>query len=418
MVSGELVSLSTSDFTVHRLQTDSDVEQYLELLRKIWSKDDGVERLAKKLIDYHHGMTLNHFFVAEHEGKMVSTLNLIPVTWSIGGIQLKVAEMGHVGTLPEYRCKGLIRRLVDEYHKQVQQEAYDISIIEGMPYFYRQFGYEYALPLLEETSIRLDKIPEFTANIKVRPFSETDIPTATKLLEQSQRKFYVHSIRDENVWKTQRKTGIASDSEPFQSHTVEEEGKMTAYFRIREKLGEKELILTETTEVDLVTAQAVLSFLKTYGNQHSLERLTANVSYKEPFTQHMVSLGASTHVPTYAWQIRITDYAHIFQKLKPLFEHRLADSMYSKLTDTLNFNFSFTVQVTIEDGKITQTRKTERGERSPIGLNPLSFVQLLTGYRNRQELEATVPDMRIVTSHKHLVDTLFPKMDSHIHSAY
>lgn len=411
--------MSDADFTVHRLQIDSDVEQYLELIRKIWSDEVGVDRLAKKLIDYHHGMTLNHFFVAKHRGKMVSTLNLIPVTWSIGGIRLKVAEMGHVGTLPEYRGKGLIRRLVDEYHKQVRKQEYDISVIEGIPYFYRQFGYEYALPLLEETRIRLDQIPELGTNIKIRPFSKKDIPPAIRLLEHSQRKFYVHSVRDENVWKTQEKTKIASDPEPFQGYAAEEKGKMIAYFRIREKPKEKELVLTEITEVDQLTAQAVLSFLKTYGSRHSLETLAANISYEEPFTQHLISLGASKRVPTYAWQTRVTDYVNIFRKLRPLFERRLANSMYNRLTDTLNFNFRvFTVQLAAKDGKITETRKIERGERSPIGLNPLAFVQLLTGYRNRQELEETIPDVRIPISHKHLIDVLFPKTPSYIHSAY
>jgi predicted acetyltransferase len=411
--------LSGAGFTVQRLETDRDVEQYLELVRKVWSDEVGVDKLAKKLIDFHRGMTLNNFFVVKHKGKMVSTLNLIPVAWSIGGIRLKVAEMGHVGTLPEFRGKGFIQRLVEEYHREVQKQGYDISVIEGIPYFYRQFGYEYALPLLEETRIRLDEIPESKTNIRIRPFSEEDVPTAKRLLEWSQRKFFVHSVRDGNVWKTQQKTGIASDPEPFEGYAAEEQGKMVAYFRIRENPKEKELLLTEITEVDQLVAQAVLSFLRTCGNRRNLETLSANISYEEPFVKHLVSLGALKRVPTYAWQIRITDYVRMFRKLKPLFERRLADSMYNRLTETLNFNFRvFTVQVAVKDGKIADIRKIEGSERSPIGLNPLAFAQLLMGYKNRQELEETVPDVRIAVSHRHLTDVLFPKMPSYVHSAY
>jgi predicted acetyltransferase len=315
--------LKKTDLTLQSLETDEDVEQYLELIRKIWGEDGGVDKLTKKLINYHPEMTLKNFYVTRDKGRMISTINLIPVTWDIGGIHLKVAEMGHVGTLPEYRGKGLIRRLVDEYHKEVEKQRYDLAVIEGIPYFYRQFGYEYAIPLLEETRIRLDQIPEYKSKVKIRPFTEKDIPEAMKFLERPQSKFYVHNARDETIWEMQQKTSIASDPEPFEGYSLEEKGEMIAYFRIREIPKEKELLLTEIADVDRLAAEAVLSFLKNYGFRRNLETLSANISYGEPFTEYLVSLGAVKRVPTYAWQIRITDYVRIFQKLKPLFEKRL-----------------------------------------------------------------------------------------------
>jgi predicted acetyltransferase len=401
------------------LEDDEDVRHYLELIREIWGEDAGVDNLAKNLIDHHPKMNMSNFYVIKDRGRMVSTLNLIPVKWSIGGIALNAAEMGHVGTVPEYRGKGLIKRLIEEFHKDGERQEYDIAVIEGIPYFYRQFGYEYAVPLLEETKIRLNQIPEWKSKIKIWPFAEKDILEARVLLEKSQRKFYVHSVRDETIWKVQQKTGIASDPEPFQCYKVEEQGKMTAYFRLKEIPKEKELVLTEITEVDQLGAQAVLNFLKNYGDQHNLETLSANISYEEPFIEHLACIGGMKRVPTYAWQIRITNYVKAFLKLKPLFERRLANSMYNRLTETLNFNFRvFTVQVAVKDGKIKDIQNIDRGERSPIGLNPLAFVQLMTGYKNRQELEEAVPDVRIAVSHRHLIDVLFPKMPSYIHSAY
>jgi len=255
--------------------------------------------------------------------------------------------------------------------------------------------------------------------VRARPFAEKDVPKAKELLDKSQARYYVHSVRDEAVWKMQQKTGIASDPEPFQSYAVEEEGQLVAYFRIREIREEKQLLLTEITEVDHITAQAVLSFLKKYGKEHNLENLSANISYEEPFSHYMVSLGAKNGNPTYAWQLRITDYAKIFWKLKPLLENRLVDSMYRRLTESLDFNFrAFTIQVTVKDGKIIDVKKIDKGKWSPIGLNPLAFIQLMTGYKSRSQLEEAVPDVRIAPSHRFLIDILFPKMPSYIHSAY
>jgi hypothetical protein len=67
---------------------------------------------------------------------------------------------------------------------------------------------------------------------------------------------------------------------------------------------------------------------------------------------------------------------------------------------------------------VTDIQKLQAGERSPIGLNPLAFVQLLTGFKSREELEAAYPDVRIAQSHRYLIDVLFPKLPSYIHSAY
>jgi predicted acetyltransferase len=411
--------LGKADLRICHLKTEDDVAEYLELIRKIWKEEAGVDRLAKKLIDCHPKMTLNNFYVIKEKGTMVSTINLIPVTWNIGGINLKVAEMGHVGTLPEYRGKGLIQKLVNEYHKDVRKQKYDIAVIEGIPYFYKQFGYEYAVPLLEETKIRIDQIPQFKANIRIRSFTESDIPRAKEILDNSQTKYYVHCVRDESIWRMQQITGIASDPEPFQGYAVEERGRLVAYFRIRELQKERQLLLTEITDVDYIEAQAVLGFLKKYGKKHKLESLSASVGYEEPFSHYMMSLGAVKSFPTYAWQIRITDYVKIFRKLKPLLEHRLSNSMYSRLTQTLNFNFRvFTIQVTVIEGRITDIKKIDESKWSPIGLNPFAFVQLMTGYKSRQQLEEAVPDVRIALSHKYLIDILFPQMPSHIQSAY
>lgn len=193
--------MTEEDFTFQHLETDEDIEQNIDIQRKVFGPGSGVDLLVKKLIYNHPRMTLKNHFVIKHHGKIVATLNLIPSEWSIGGILLKVAEMGNVATLPEYRNRGLIRTLVNEYHKEVVNQGYDLSVIEGIPYFYRQFGYEYAIPLDEEIVIQLERLPSQESIPEIRPFTDKEIPKAMKLLAETQSKFYVHSVRDEQIWK-------------------------------------------------------------------------------------------------------------------------------------------------------------------------------------------------------------------------
>jgi len=410
--------LAEDDFTFHHLKTDEDIEQNLELMLKVFGPEDGADAIVRRLIDHHPRMTLKNHFVMKHRGRMVASLNLIPEKWSIGGIPLKVAEMGCVGTLAEYRHRGLIRRLVDEYHKHVADHGYDLSVIEGIPYFYRQFGYEYAIPLDENIRISLDQIPDYESKTTIRPFTSEDIPKAMRLLKQTQRKFYVHTIRDKQIWKIQHETSTAGSAKKFEAYAVEKDCKMIAYIRIRNEPKDKSLILKEITETDQPTAQAALRFLKDTGKQRGLETLSAHISHHETFTKHLAAIGA-VQSPPYAWQIRVTDYVKMFRKMKSLFEKRLATSTYRHLTEKLNFNFCrYTVQMTVEDGKVADVQRLETNEDRTIGLNPLIFAQLLLGHRSRKELEMTYPDFSIRPSHKHLIDTLFPKLPSYIHVVY
>ncbi|HVO37057.1 MAG TPA: GNAT family N-acetyltransferase [Candidatus Acidoferrum sp.] len=407
-----------SDFTFHHLETNEDVEQYLGIMRNVFGQNSNVDAMIKKWIDHHPAMTLNDFFVIKHQGKMIACLNIIPSEWSVGGIPLKVAELACVATLPEYRHQGLQRILMSKYDEQIAEQGYDLSAIEGIPYYYRQFGYEYALPLGESTKIQLAKIPDYKFAHVIRPFTSNDIARAMQLFTEAQKEFYVHSLRDEEIWKMQQETGMVSEYK-FEAYAVEENGEMTAYFRLNANPESKELLLREITNVNEPTAQSILVFLKNLGIQRGLETLVATISHHEPFIECLVATGLAEQDPPYAWQIRIIDYAWVLMKMKPLFEKRLASSAYGHLTEKLNFNFyCYTVQVTIENGEIMDIERLETCEDRKIRFNPLVFVQLLLGYRSLKELQTVYPDFLVQPTYENLIDILFPKLPSYIHTNY
>lgn len=407
-----------TDFKLCSPQTSEDIEQHLKLMRTVFGEKSRVDVQVRKWIDHHPSMTLEDFFVIEHKGRIVAALNLIPARWSLGGITLKIAELGCVATLPEYRHQGLQLRLMEAYHKRVSEQGYDLSAIEGIPYFYRQFGYDYALLLLEETKIRVDQIPDFEQKHRIRPFEDSDLATAMALLRKTQRKFLVHSIRDEGVWKMQHDTGLVAEF-PFKQFAVEDNGEMAAYFRINERPETKDLIVNEVTEVDQCISKSMLRFLKDMARKDGLDNLIVAASYHEPFVRQVVALGGIMSIPPYAWQVRVTDYERLFKKLKPLLEKRLAFSPYRRLSETLYFNFyRFTIQLTVENGSINKVERTETSEDRTMRFNPRVFVKLLLGYISREELEKTYPDAMVRPSHKDLVDALFPKRPSYVHFVY
>ena len=80
-------------------------------------------------------------------GRIVSSLNLIPQTWSYEGIEFGVGRPELVGTLPEFRNRGLVRLQFEEIHKWSAERGDMVQAITGIPYYYRLFGYEMALDL-------------------------------------------------------------------------------------------------------------------------------------------------------------------------------------------------------------------------------------------------------------------------------
>lgn len=126
------------EFTLQNLETEDDINQDLDLIRKVFGKDSGVDAIVMKFLKNHPLMTLKNHFIVKYHDSVVACLILIPVDWSIGNVQLKVAEMGIVATHPEYRRRGLMLKLINEYHRNLEEQGYDLSAIEGIPFFLSQ----------------------------------------------------------------------------------------------------------------------------------------------------------------------------------------------------------------------------------------------------------------------------------------
>ena len=85
----------------------------LATFNKLVHGEEIVGRWIKTLIIDHPHTKPDHFIFIEDvaEKKIVSSICLIPWIWHFDEIEIKTGEMGFVGTLQEYRGKGLIREL-------------------------------------------------------------------------------------------------------------------------------------------------------------------------------------------------------------------------------------------------------------------------------------------------------------------
>lgn len=389
------------------------LDQYAELLRLAFP-GEGVDILGRRLYDNHPEMTARNFYALWDGDTMVATLNIIPQTWSLGGVPLRMAEMGLVATHPSYRGGGLQRRLNVEFDRQMRAEGYHLAGLEGIPYFYRQFGFEYAVPLDENATIPLTKLPgEGTPSLT--PLLPGEVPQAMMLLEKAQKRYTVHSIRSRREWETQEKTGWVGEHISA-TYALREDGKLKAYVRIEFK--DKEILLHEHAGVDAKTSPVVAAFLRRLGEDKGATDLVSRESYAESFSEYLLGLGAVRR-PAYAWQMKVVDHKRTLEALAPVFEERIAKSPLRGYTGSIPLNF-YRVAATLSfsDGKFAGAVDEPAAQKGEVLINPRVFPKLLLAYRSLEELMAEYLDVRIKPEYRSIIDTLFPKGEAHIHTCY
>ena len=121
-------------------------------------------------------------------GEIVSSLNLISQTWSYEGIEFGAGRPELVGTLGDYRRRGLIRKQFEVIHKWSEERGEKIQAITGIAWYYRQFGYEMCVNLgggRRAYEVHVPKLKEAQKEpYKIRPATVEDIPFLIKLSDQ------------------------------------------------------------------------------------------------------------------------------------------------------------------------------------------------------------------------------------------
>ncbi len=408
-------------FRIRTIRDEEDIQKAVRLNALIHGNDAG--ELVQGLCTRHPTMRLEDCFFVEEEatGRMVSFLCLIPLKWSYEGVELKVAELGCVGTLETYRRRGFIRALNQEYEKRMREGEYDLSVIEGIPYFYRQFGYEYAIPLDEECTIRLEQIPEpeegeTLKNIIIRPLTLDDITEARRLLEQTISSLSVHTVRDESTWLHQEKQKMAGGI-PFEPLSIESNGSMTGYFRFN-KSG-KAVSILEVSELNYDEIVEVLRYAKSIAKSERKEPLVRiRAPPSSSFVEVAKCLGGQVN-PAYAFQIRIPDIRRFLMKIKPVLEKRIRGSVFRGLTTVVKINvYTMVIELHFVNGHLQKVVSAPPSEERDIRFRPLVIYQLLMGYKSREELCAQYLDCSVRGKMRHMIDVLFPKTTSYIYSGY
>jgi predicted N-acetyltransferase YhbS len=365
------------------------------------------------------------------EKRIVGCTGLLRHTWEYDGIPFAVGRPEIIATYPEYRFQGLIRAIFAMVHARSAEQGHLVQAITGIPYFYRQFGYEYALDLWDRCNIPVIDIPPLAENVSdrfsLRDAVLADIPLIQQLYENQRRKGLVSLRIDEQWWLHQIQTWSDDPSRNINSHIqmiVDQAAKPLGYVITSPPQARKYMQIWDLEvmeEIHLpVDLPAILQALSTQGSQEGaflqqdgcLQELRFMLLRTHPAFPHLCKLSSQAQKPSFAWYIRVADLPSFISHVAPVLEKRLALAHQASICGELKFDFYRSgLRLVFEQGHLQAAetwRQTARYVKADAGFPPHVFLQLLFGRRNLDELRFIFPDVWVQDNAEFLLQTLFP----------
>ncbi len=382
----------------------------------------------------HPTLRSNDFTIVEETatGRIVSSLNLIPQTWSYEGVEFPVGRPELVGTLPEFRNRGLVRAQFEEIHKWSAERGDMVQGITGIPYYYRLFGYEMALDLAGRRVGYELNVPKLkggeTEPYTIRPATETDLAFIAEVYEHAIRRSTIACVRTPEIF-TYELRGRSEDSLNYCLTLIIEDrtGELVGYFQHPNILGIKGLTALwyelKPGVSWLEVTPSVIRYLWNKGQEYARRDGKTYTSYCLLLgAQHPAYQALGRDLPSiydpYGWYLRVPDLPGFVNYIKPALEKRLADSIAVGHSREIKISFYRDgLRLVLEKGRLTtiESWKPTPEDGGMVAFPDLTFLQALFGYRSFAELEYTFADCWCDAEDvRALINILFPKKLSEV----
>ena len=382
----------------------------------------------------HPTLVPSDFTVVEETstGKIVSTLCLIPQTWTFDGIEFGVGRPELVCTLPEFRKRGLVRVQMEEVHKWSTDRGHLVQVITGIPYFYRQFGYDMALNLSGARRGFEPHVPALkegeTEPLNIRPAVEADVDFILKTYESYERKQAISCKRTPEIVRYEMTGKSALSIIRYEKMIIEDtNGKHIGYFEHPNELwfGGVACVYFALAEGAswLAVAPSVVRYLWKKGAEIAERESTTHTSFSFNLgEQHPIYEVLDDKLPTvrkpYAYYVRVPDVPAFLTQVKPALEKRLAESAAVGYSGELRVGFyKDGFRMVFENGKITSIESIKHNTDRDVDVSfpNYTFLHVLFGHRSFDELRHAFVDCYVHNpTARVLINALFPKRDSFV----
>jgi hypothetical protein len=425
------------DGLILRRSTPADAEPLADFCGRIHS-DDGPDKpdfhiaaWTRDLVAKPHPTFHSDDFTIVAEavtGRIVSTLNMIPQTWIYEGIPFGVGRPELVGTLPEYRNRGLVRIQFEEIHKWSAERGDLVQAITGIPYYYRIFGYEMTLDLAGRRFGYESNVPKLkdgeSEPYPIRRATQTDLPFVAQVYEQASARYGIVCQRTPEIWKYELDGQSFNNANHYEIMIIEDaHGKPVGHFQHPTFLGITGVCALGYELQKGVSWLEVTPGLARYLWQRGQEYAKRDNKQCGKFgfmlgASHPAYDAISDSLPgvrdPYAWYIRVPDLPAFIRHIQPVLEKRLAESIAVGYSGELKISFYRDgLRLVFEKGRLTTIeawKPVPANNDESAAFPGLTILQMVFGHRSFAELHHVFADCYWNNNEaRRLLEILFPK---------
>jgi hypothetical protein len=366
-------------------------------------------------------------------GEIISSMCLISQTWSYGGIPFGVGRPELVATHPEYRRRGLVRAQFEVVHEWSAARGELVQGVTGIPWYYRQFGYEMAMQLDGGRAGYKLQVPKLKDGEKdpyrLRPATEADLEFMARVYEYGCQRSPVACIRDEALWRYELAGKSEKNENRQELRIIETAAGEAVGFLIhsirmwRNRIGVSMYELKPGVSWLAVTP-SVVRYLWALGKEwaaqdpnQEMERFIFWLGAEHP-AYEVFRDGLPHAFRPYAWYLRVPDLAGFLRHVAPALEQRLAESLLVGHSGKLRLSFyRHGLRLVVESGRLIAIEPWQPGpnEEGDAAFPELTFLQLLFGHRSLEELKQAFTDCWTASDEaRSLLEALFPKQSSNL----
>lgn len=386
-----------------RTATPGDIDQIMALLTERGEPQDAVDQ---RFMVEDPDTGWETCAVVVDGDRVVSTATLLDETLVLSGVVIPAGQVDSVATDREYEGRGLVRALMDWAHRRSDALGHLAQVMTGIPYFYRQFGYAYAMPVGAVRSV--ESVPPPVAGHTVRPATDADIPALARLQARAQAGADLAMPHSAACWRWLVAHGGSTQ------WLVERAG--TAVATGRSAADDGDVQLAEVAAVDAPAAVALLAHVTTLtgdGGEVEVRERPAGIA-ASALDPHLGprSGQAERHYS------RIPDVARLLEHLRPVLSARLvAAGLADAEGEAVVSFFRHHVRFRYADGKagpVTSGGTMQApGVVGGAGVAPDLVAPLLFGPDGFEGLARHHPDV-YAGSNADLFRALFPPVRSDV----
>jgi N-acetylglutamate synthase-like GNAT family acetyltransferase len=262
--------------------------------------------------------------LVEQDGQVVATATLLEENLVVGATELEVGQVELVAARQDYEHRGYVRALMQWCHARSEELGQVAQVMIGIPYFYRRFGYVYAIPMHPYAT--LTGAPQCPETIDVRLANDSDIPEMAALQERAQERFDLSMPHSDETWRW------LIERDGTHQWVATRRHEFIGCARTTPVDGDEPMIVAEIAATD---AEAVAALLATARGPDAEREVTVG---RRPNVPGLDALLGEPQRPDW-YYVRVADPAALLAALRPELERRLANSEFADADRLVELSF-------------------------------------------------------------------------------